>query len=395
MNKIIKGENLSVMQSILPEYKCKVKLIYIDPPYNTGNTKFVYKDKMKSDAWLLFMRERLQVAKEFLRDDGVIFVSIDDHEQAYLKVLMDEIFGRENFVACMPRQTKKAGKSGDGISKNHEYLLSYQKGCHITNKLEVESANYEKKDEFHATRGGYNLKQTLDYDSLQYSKTMDYKISINGIDYFPGGYKLFTERVDGRFKKIDWVWRWSPAKLEFGIENGFVVVKNNRIYTKTYENATISKKYDNSYFVEITKREKSVSSLFFSNNNLFDEDFLENIFSNDNASTQLRQLFKEKNVFSNPKPEALLERIIAISTQPGDLVMDFFLGSGTTTAVAHKMGRQYIGIEQMDYVETVALERMKKVIAGEQGGISKKVGWQGGGEYRFIDMSDQVNITQS
>ena len=142
------------------------------------------------------------------------------------------------------------------------------------------------------------------------------------------------------------------------------------------------------YQYEVRSQETTVDSI----NSFQDLCLSENEFMNQVGTKELKTMHLP---FSAPKPEALLERIMSISTQPGDLVLDFFLGSGTTTAVAHKMGRQYIGIEQMDYVETVALERMKKVIAGEQGGISKKAGWQGGGEYRFIDMSDQVNITQS
>ena len=380
-NLLIKGNNLIALHT-LKEYfrhapqQDKVKLIYIDPPYNTGNDSFNYNDRFNHSTWLTFMKNRLEIARELLRDDGVIFVQCDDNEQAYLKVLMDEIFGRENFVACMPRITKKAGKSTDTISKNHDYILLYKKQFLSLSQLEVDENNYPLKDKFFSERGGYKLSQTLDYDSLQYSASMDYIAEINGVKFYAGGYEKWLERQNGQHKKIDWVWRWSKDKLEFGLANGFVEVKGSRIYTKTYLNATISK--SKPYIVETIKRGKNLSSI----------EFVENQYSNDMASKNIQQVFNEKNLFNYSKPEALIKRIIEISTNENDLVLDFFAGSGTTLAVAHKMKRRYIGIEQMDYIESITKERLKKVIEGEQGGISKAVSWSGGGSLIYCELAN-------
>ncbi|MBQ8609298.1 MAG: site-specific DNA-methyltransferase [Campylobacter sp.] len=380
-NLLIKGNNLIALHT-LKEYfrhapqKDKVKLIYIDPPYNTGNDSFNYNDRFNHSTWLTFMKNRLEIARELLRDDGVIFVQCDDNEQAYLKVLMDEIFGRENFVACMPRITKKAGKSTDTISKNHDYILLYKKQFLSLSQLEVDENNYPLKDKFFSERGGYKLSQTLDYDSLQYSASMDYIAEINGVKFYAGGYEKWLERQNGQHQKIDWVWRWSKDKLEFGLANGFVEVKGSRIYTKTYLNATISK--SKPYIVETIKRGKNLSSI----------EFVENQYSNDMASKNIQQVFNEKNLFNYSKPEALIKRIIEISTNENDLVLDFFAGSGTTLAVAHKMKRRYIGIEQMDYIESITKERLKKVIEGEQGGISKAVSWSGGGSLIYCELAN-------
>lgn len=377
---LIKGNNLIALHT-LKEYfrhqseQNKVKLIYIDPPYNTGKDDFNYNDKFNHSTWLCFMKNRLEIARELLRDDGVIFVQCDDNEQAYLKVLMDEIFGRENFVACMPRITKKAGKSTDTISKNHDYILLYKKQFLSLSQLEVDENNYPLKDKFFSERGGYKLSQTLDYDSLQYSVSMDYIAEINGVKFYAGGYEKWLERQNGQHKKIDWVWRWSKDKLEFGLANGFVEVKGSRIYTKTYLNATISK--SKPYIVETIKRGKNLSSI----------EFVENQYSNDMASKNIQQVFNEKNLFNYSKPEALIQRIIELSTNENDLVLDFFAGSGTTMAVAHKMKRRYIGIEQMEYIESITKERIKKVIDGEQGGISKAVSWSGGGNVVYCELA--------
>ena len=375
-NLIIKSENLQALNTLLDDYRGKVKLIYIDPPYNTGNDSFKYNDNFNHSTWLTFMKNRLEIAKELLRDDGVIFVQCDDNEQAYLKVLMDEVFGREKFLSLLPRITKKAGKSTDLIAKNNDLILIYFKKKVLLNKESVDMNNYTLKDDYFEERGGYKLSQTLDYNSLQYNKTMDYEIKINNKIFYPGGKELFEERKNGKFNKIDWVWRWGKDKLKFGLDNGFIEIKNNRIYTKTYSNATISKK-NGEYFIEIIKRTKNISSLDF---------VLNNAYSNDNSVKHIAKLFGNKNIFGYTKPESLIKKIIEISTQPGDIVLDYHLGSGTTAAVAHKMGRQYIGIEQMDYIEDIAVERMKKVIEGEQGGISKAVEWKGGGEFKHIEL---------
>ncbi len=281
-NIFIEGENLEVLKILQKSYFGKVKMIYIDPPYNTGNDSFIYPDKFAENKdeylkrvgdkdeegymtreglfrknskengqyhsnWLNMMMPRLYLAKNLLRQDGVIFVSIDDNEVHNLRLLMNEIFGEENFVAVFPRITKKAGKTTDLIAKNTDFVLCYAKSENIfLNKNAFTDREYKYSDEYLSKRGKYKLSQTLDYSSIQYSPTLDYEIVIDNNVFRPGG--VSKEEMENRKKRnpaSDFCWRWSKELFQFGLENGFIVVKEGkkgkRIYTKTYENATISK----------------------------------------------------------------------------------------------------------------------------------------------------------
>ncbi|GAA8355376.1 hypothetical protein KH0195_16420 [Helicobacter pylori] len=240
---LIKGDNLDALKILKQSYSEKIKMIYIDPPYNTKNDNFIYSDdfsqsneevlktldysKEKLDyiknlfgskchsGWLSFMYPRLLLTKDLLKQDGVIFISIDDNEAAQLKLLCDEIFGEGNFVAEMPRLTKKAGKSTNQIAKNHDYVLCYQKSSINFKQIDIDENDYPLKDEFYNERGGYKLNQNLDYNSLQYNKKMDYEIVIGNEKFYAGGLETYTERQKGNFGTIDWVWRWSKAKFDF------------------------------------------------------------------------------------------------------------------------------------------------------------------------------------
>ncbi|GAA6965694.1 hypothetical protein ID0079_00810 [Helicobacter pylori] len=321
-------------------------MIYIDPPYNTKNENFIYSDdfsqsneevlktldysKEKLDyiknlfgskchsGWLSFMYPRLLLAKDLLRQDGVIFISIDDNECAQLKLLCDEIFGEGNFVAEMPRLTKKAGKSTNQIAKNHDYVLCYQKNSINFKQIDIDENDYPLKDEFYNERGGYKLNQNLDYNSLQYNKKMDYEIVISNEKFYAGGLETYTERQKGNFGTIDWVWRWSKAKFDFGLANGFVEVKNNRIYTKTYTKAKISD--SKPYKIEYFNRTKNISSI----------EFLDNKYSNDMSNKKLQSIFNVKNIFDYSKPVELISFLIDQTTEKGDIILDFFAGIGTT-----------------------------------------------------------------
>lgn len=353
-NFIIKGDNLDALKILAKGYTNKIKMIYIDPPYNTMNNDFIYNDNFRADfdaiarisglidesgnksknleemerifkgtrthsAWLCFMYPRLKLARDLLKDDGVIFISIDDNEQANLKLLCDEIFGEENFVACLPRVTKKAGKSTDKIALNHDYLLCYG-SCNLS-QIEVDESDYKERDEFFDERGGYKLNQTLDYNSLQYSKTMDYEIKIDNKTFYAGSDKeLFLQRAIGNHNKIDWVWRWSKDKFDFGLKNGFVEIRNNRIYTKTYYKCKISDKKP--YKIEYSDRTKNVSSL----------EFIDNKYSNDNANKNLQSILGQKNIFDYSKSVEMVKFLISqtCSDTKNDIILDFFAGSGTT-----------------------------------------------------------------
>ncbi|GAA9224034.1 site-specific DNA-methyltransferase [Helicobacter pylori] len=343
---LIKGDNLDALKILKQSYSEKIKMIYIDPPYNTKNDNFIYSDdfsqsneevlktldysKEKLDyitnlfgskchsGWLSFMYPRLLLAKDLLKQDGVIFISIDDNECAQLKLLCDEIFGEGNFVAEMPRLTKKAGKSTNQIAKNHDYVLCYQKNSINFKQIDIDESDYPLKDEFYNERGGYKLNQNLDYNSLQYNKKMDYEIVISNEKFYAGGLETYTERQKGNFGTIDWVWRWSKAKFDFGLANGFVEVKNNRIYTKTYTKAKISD--SKPYKIEYFNRTKNISSI----------EFLDNKYSNDMSNKKLQSIFNVKNIFDYSKPVELISFLIDQTTEKGDIILDFFAGSGTT-----------------------------------------------------------------
>lgn len=353
-NIYISGDNLDGLKHLLKSYNGSIKCIYIDPPYNTGTDGFVYFDKFNytkdalqeklnvsedeadrilnltkrgsasHSAWLMFMYSRLLLARDLLTDDGVIFISIDDNEQANLKLLCDDVFGEENFIAEFPRLTKKAGKTTDLIAANNDFLFCYRRTDDVElNKKSLLGQGYVHKDEFYDERGPFKLSQTLDYDSIQYSVSLDYEVDLDGIIFRPGN--VTKEQMVDRQKrnpKSDSCWRWSRDLFDFGNKNGFVVVKDGkngkRIYTKTYLNATISKN-SNGYFVDNLERMQTTSTL----------EFLDNKYSNDNSRKDLSKLFDVK-VFDYSKPVSLLEKIITLATSANDLVVDFFSGSATT-----------------------------------------------------------------
>ncbi|TQC54234.1 site-specific DNA-methyltransferase [Mycoplasmopsis mucosicanis] len=372
-NLIIKGNNLIALSSILKRYEGKVKCIYIDPPYNTGNDSFKYNDKFNHSTWLVFMKNRLELAKKLLRDDGVIFVQCDRNEYAYLKVLMDSIFGRINELSTIIWLNKEGGGKSDSkfFRQKHEYILCF---CNDKNYAKIipqdveDIERYTKVDEFEHIRGKYQLVK-LDSGSLEWSQSLDYPIEYDGKTYYAGGDKdKWEDRQKGGASVKDWGWRWGKEKLEWGIENKFVVFKNSQIYTKQYLNCD-----KDGNIVSRTNQPIPVIEKY----------------SNTKSNKHMKKLFN-KVPFNYSKPEGIVMEILKWVTSPNDIVLDFFLGSGTTAAVAHKMNRQYIGIEQMDYIEDISVERLKKVIDGEQGGISKLVGWQSGGSFVYCELAQNT-----
>lgn len=352
-NLYIEGDNLDVLKILRENYLGKVKMIYIDPPYNTGND-FVYNDDFSQTSseyiaesgqfdsegnrlvlntesngrfhtdWLNMMYPRLKVAKDLLKDSGLIFISIDDHEVRNILNLCDEIFGKDKFLACFPRITKKAGKTSDAIAKNHDYVVAYCKTDNPVIYLQHHTdEGFKFSDEYVATRGKYKLNQTLDYDSLSYSASLDYPIQINGITLYPGSsYEAYLERKNGNYARADWAWRWSKDLFDYGYKNGFIVIKKSndgyRIYTKTYQNAKIERT-ETGFEVVYIDRTKAISSL----------EFTQNEFSNDNSKKNIVQLFG-KGVFDYSKPVSLLYRLIQYTTSTQDIILDFFSGSSTT-----------------------------------------------------------------
>lgn len=352
-NLYIEGDNLDVLKLLRETYLGKVKMIYIDPPYNTGND-FVYNDdfgqsneeylansgqlddlgnKMVTNSesngrfhtnWLNMMYPRLKVARDLLADDGVIFISIDDNEVDNLRKICDEIFGTDNFLAEFPRVTKKGGKSTDTYAKNNDYVLTYAKyiGAATVTGLCHQDSGFKFKDEFYDKRGPYKLNQTLDYNTLQYNKTMDFEIELDGTTYVPGGdIEKQKARHSGIHGKHDWVWRWSKQKFEFGLKNSWIVIsKSGRIYTKTYLNASIEKSSNGDYEIQYFNRTKPITTL----------DFVENEFSNDNSNKELSKLMGSA-LFDYAKPTSLIKTLASsVCSDDNSLIMDFFSGSATT-----------------------------------------------------------------
>lgn len=315
-NYLIKGNNLIALHSLKKKFAKQVKCIYIDPPYNTGNDSFNYNDNFNHSSWLVFMKNRLEAAREFLSDDGSIYINLDYNEVHYCKVLMDEIFKRENFRSEIIWRMgflsgyKTAAKK---YIRNHDTILFYSKSDnYLFNKTYIENKDF-----------------------LQL---------------------LTKNEVQNAFKKFSFPQEKVDDFLTF-------INHENRGEKYPLEDTWNSNKWDKLNSIAI---DSSVSRV--------DETIV----------------IDDEN-FKGQKPESLIQRILEVSTNENDLVLDFFAGSGTTCAVAHKMKRRYIGIEQMDYIETITKERLKKVIEGEQGGISKKCDFKGGGSFVYAELKE-VNL---
>ena len=372
---LIEGDNLEALATLAYTHEEKIDVIYIDPPYNTGNKDFIYNDSYvdKEDSyrhskWLSFMSRRLKIAKKLLSDRGVIFISIDDNEQANLKLLMDDtnFFGEKNFIAILPRITKASGKTTDKIAQNHDYILLYAKDsskCTITG-LPHDDEGYKNVDEFYKERGKFKLNQTLDYDSLSYSDSLDYPIKIGNDIFYPGGnYENFKKRKSGNHKRADWAWRWSKDLFDFGYNNGFIVVKSGkngkRIYTKTYQKVNIEK-INNSYKIVEKDRLKPIQSI----------QLIDNRFSNDNAKKELQNILGE-SLFDYPKPTSIMHYLLQ-AIPNCEYVLDFFAGSGTTLHATMQLNAEDGGHRQCILVtnnennicEEVTYKRNRRVIQG-------------------------------
>ena len=383
-NLIIKGNNLIALHSLKLQFREQVKLIYIDPPYNTGSDSFGYNDSFNHSSWLTFMRNRLEVAKELLKNDGVIFVQCDDNEQAYLKVLMDEVFGSQNFVSNSVVVINRGGRDYGGIARTHEYLLVYSKEAQTElNQIEEKDKKFDYEDEL----GGFNLMELRNRNILfnaQNRPNLCYPFYVNPVDEDAAGLleislekkQGFVEVMPLKSQGVQTVWRWGKERAREYL--------NTEIKGKA--------KRDNGYMIVQKYR-----SNFKRQRSVWDE----KEFVNERGTEHIKALFGRK-AFDYPKSEYLIARIIELSSDVGDIILDFHLGSGTTAAAAHKMGRQYIGIEQMDYITEVTMPRLNEVIAGEQGGISESVNWQGGGNFIYCELTqhneafmDQIQSAES
>lgn len=361
-NLIIKGNNLLALHTLKEEFAGKIKLIYIDPPYNTGKDGFNYNDSFNHSTWLTFMRNRLEIAKQLLKDDGVIFVECDDNEQAYLKVLVDEIFKRENFISSIVWQRSYSPINlKKHFSDNHDTIHCYTKKLEQLHNFTIprdEKATERYKNPDNDPRGVWKSSDLSVGPAIE--KNIYPIKTPNGNEVYPS-------------KGRSWV--FSRERLE-------ELIRDNRIFFPEKGNSVPSFKR----FLTDVKDGVVPMSLWT----------YQEVGHTQDAKREIKDLFGGEAAFDSPKPEKLMQRFIEIATNKRDIVLDYHLGSGTTAAVAHKMNRQYIGVEQMNYIETVAVERLKKVIAREQGGISKSVNWQGGGNFVYLELKkyNQLFIEQ-
>ena len=354
-NMLIHGDNLLALKALEQDYGGKVKCIYIDPPYNTGSAFEHYDDGVEHSKWLKLISPRLKGLKNLLSDDGSIWISIDDNEAHYLKVLCDEIFGRRNFIATNVWQKIHSTKNDARyLSENHEYIFAYAKNI---DKLRINLL--ERTDEMN------NRYQNADNDPRG--------------PWQSGDLVANEERTNGYYDVV------SPKGNIFNVPKGKhwvyaqermeEMIRDNRIWFGKDGTAFPRKKR---FLTEVQQGRKG---------NTWWES--KEVGHNQEAKREIIAL-NSKDVFGTPKPERLIERVFNLATKENDIVLDSFLGSGTTAAVAHKMGRRWIGVELGEHAKTHCFPRLKQVVDGEQGGISKAVNWQGGGGFKFYTLAPSL-----
>ncbi|NRA73378.1 MAG: site-specific DNA-methyltransferase [Rickettsiales bacterium] len=375
-NMIIQGNNLDALKSLLPYYANKVKCVYIDPPYNTKNAFAHYDDNLEHAKWLDMIYPRLELLRGFLSEDGVFYVQIDDKEGHYLKVILDEVFGRSNFVSSI--SVKMSTASGVKVShkeksiikeKENIFLYAKNKECIKFFPQYIPKLDWDNEFQYYLEKNSSN-----DVNDWKVALLKDVLNSV-GINFDPSN----TSFQDFIVKNADKIWRRAFIRNEHKEQsqqnpNMILRDKKGNLYYRGRQMYFLEKKF-NVCFTEYGDQ-KLPSHL------------LGDLWNDINTS----KLFNEGGIeFRNgKKPEFLIARILKLATKENDLVLDSFLGSGTTAAVAHKMNRRYIGIEMGEHAKTHCVERLKKVIDGEQGGISKAVKWQGGGGFKFYELGEEM-----
>ncbi|MFC3899658.1 site-specific DNA-methyltransferase [Aliicoccus persicus] len=351
-NLIIKGNNLIALHSLKKRYSGKVKMIYIDPPYNTRGDSFKYNDRFNHSTWLTFMKNRLEIAKDLLSEDGSIWITLDDVELHYLKVICDEIFGRKCFLNTIAwKHSDNSNNNALTFSEDHNFILVYSKRPGWRPKfLNDPQKRKHFKNPDNDPNGPWFDGNPVNNPGLR--TNLQFEITTpngNIIKHPPNGWRWSKETMDKKFE---------TGELRFSEDETRII---RRTYLKDMEGLPPSTLWTSMETTGHTRR----------------------------AKYELKKLFPDTPVtslFSTPKPESLINHILDLTTDEGDLILDFFMGSATTQAVAHKKKRQYIGIEQMDYVGDISVSRLKKVISGEQGGVSSELKWEGGGDFIYTEL---------
>jgi adenine-specific DNA-methyltransferase len=355
-NRLIFGDNLLALKALEQDFAGKVKCIFIDPPYNTGSAFEHYDDGIEHSLWLSLMRDRLELIKRLLSNDGSLWITIDDNEGHYLKVLCDEVFGRKNFLTTVIWEKKYAPKADSKhLSSSHDFVLVIAKNMDALKinrlqKTEKQTGRYTNRD--NDPRGAWKAGDTLRNEVRDYAV---FPVTL------PSGRQVWPSAgTSWRYTKEKFAELIADQRIWFGVD-GDARPAIKRFITEVSETipATTVWKYDE-------------------------------VGHNDEAKKESKVLFAE-NLFGTPKPERLMGRIVELATSPGDIVLDSFAGSGTTGAVAQKMGRRWIMIELGDHIHTHIIPRLKKVIDGEDpGGFTEAAGWKGGGGFRYFKLAPSL-----
>lgn len=362
-NTLIHGDNLLALKALEQEYTGKVKCVFIDPPYNTGSAFEHYDDGIEHSLWLSLMRDRLELLRRLLSDDGSLWITIDDNEAHYLKVLCDEVFGRKNFIANVVWEKSDSPKmDSQFFSSRHDHLLVIAKNIEVVqlSRLAVETQGHYNKVASDGRR--YYTKPLRAMGSGE--DTREARPSMYFPLTAPDGSDVFPKKPDG----TDGRWRWGPKKYASDISR-IEWVKGKGGWTPYFR------------IYEETGTGRPPETIWSHSE----------VGSNRTSKAEIKVLFGENDLFTTPKPEALIFRVLQIATKSGDLVLDSFAGSGTTGAVAHKMGRRWIMVELGAHCETHIVPRLRKVIDGEdKGGITEAADWKGGGGFRYFRLAPSL-----
>ena len=356
-NLLVQGDNLEALKSLLPLYAGRVKCVFIDPPYNTKSAFEHYDDNLEHSQWLSMMYPRLVLLRELLSEDGSIWVTIDDNEAHYLKVVMDEVLGRRNFIANVVWQKAyTANQTARHISDTHDHVLAYAKDAE---QLRIDKIPRTKQQEDSFKNPDGDPRGPWKAENLSAGKF-----------YSAGQFPITGPTGNVFYPPVNRYWRCNEEQYKAWRDDGRI----------TFGLKGTGRPMLKKYLAEMS--EGLTATTWWEHGE---------VGSNKEASLGLKALLAgTPDIFQTPKPERLIYRVCQLATQPGDLVLDSFLGSGTTAAVAHKMGRRWIGIEMGEHARTHCLPRLGKVVEGEQGGISHAVGWQGGGGFRFATLGEPV-----
>lgn len=362
-NRLIHGDNLLALKALEQDFAGKVKCIFIDPPYNTGSAFEHYDDGVEHSLWLSMMRDRLELLRRILSDDGSIWVTVDDNEAHYLKVLMDEVFGRSNFVAnCLWQKKYSASNDHKSIAPMHDHLLVYRRSEKWRRNLLPRGDDKDRQYKFSHDRGVYRISDYTCAKTAEERPNLFYPVKhpVSGGDVWPSRTR---------------VWAYSKDEHERHVREGLIA----------WGSSGTAKTPGFKRYKDSLKNDGVVPNTWWT----FDM-----AGHTDGARKEIREVLSTVSLvddFITPKPEALVSLVVQIATNPGDIVLDSFIGSGTTAAVAHKMGRRWIGIELGEHCHTHCLPRLKKVVDGaDPGGITEAVGWKGGGGFRYYRLAPSL-----